>query len=100
MKQISRYWVIGSLRQGISSVDPAIIRSRPSQERGEWAPDVWATRHPNLNLGHPPPSLASEAEDAEGAGGEECQGGRFRYGTGLGSDGEGVAAEVEGSSEE
>jgi hypothetical protein len=49
-----------------------------------------ATRLPNLDVGQPPPSLASEAENAEGAGGEEWQGGRFRYATGFGSDGEGV----------
>jgi hypothetical protein len=29
--------------------------------------------HPNLDLCHPPPSLASEAQDAEAAGGEEYQ---------------------------
>ena len=43
---------------------------------------------------------SSEAEGAENAGGEEYQRVRFRYGTGLRSDGKGVRTDVEGSGEE
>ena len=59
-------------------------------------------RHPSLDRGRQPPSLASGAQDAESAGGEEYESGRFGCARrcGLGGDGEGVATDVEGSGEE